>query len=94
MLTKKNGKAFSKPRVFYKCALCGQEHPLKNIQVDHIEPVGPTPGSKLALPSLTWDMFIQRLFCGTENLRTVCKPCHKTKTDKETGERWEAMRAC
>jgi 5-methylcytosine-specific restriction endonuclease McrA len=79
-------------RVFYRCDVCGGEFPAKNIQVDHVQPVGPTPGSKLAPPELTWDTFIGRLFCPAENLKTVCKTCHKKKTDKETAERWEAMK--
>lgn len=76
-------------RVFYKCASCGNEFKMTEIQIDHVTPVGPTPGSKLAESRLTWDMFIAKLFCSPDNLKTVCKPCHKIKTDLETKKRWE-----
>jgi hypothetical protein len=36
---------------------------------------------------LSWDIFIERLFCGIENLQILCSECHKVKTKKETLER-------
>lgn len=86
---KLDGEWSKLPRVYYKCAKCAAQFGMKDIQLDHVEPVGPTPGSKLAPPGLTWDTFIARLFCGPENLQTVCKPCHKVRTDQQTKERWE-----
>lgn len=46
---------------------------MNEVQVDHVKPCG-------ALK--TWDdvtPFIKTLFCGTENLQVLCKPCHKEK---------------
>ena len=63
-------------RVDYACAICGLHFSQKDTQVDHIDPVGSTPGSRMAEPWLTWDMFIDRMFCDLDNLRIVCKPCH------------------
>lgn len=82
-----------KRRGVYECEECGKE--VKKVEIDHLIPVGPTPGSRLAPEGYTWDEFIGRLFCGEENLRALCKECHspKTKKDKEgykTGTRRQA----
>lgn len=89
---KKDGSVSSRPRVFYKCVLCEQEFKQPEIQIDHDPPVGPTPGSKLAPPDLTWDEFISRMFCRPENLKIVCKPCHSRKS-KEDNARLRAANA-
>ena len=89
---KKDGSISSRPRVFYKCVLCEQEFKQTEIQIDHDPPVGPTPGSKLAPPDLTWDEFIGRMFCKPENLKIVCKPCHARKS-KEDNARLRAANA-
>lgn len=63
----------------YLCAVCKKYHPQKQIEVDHI-----TPAGKLScyedLPG-----FVERLFCGKEGLRVVCKDCHReiTRQHKE-----------
>lgn len=87
--TKKDGTRSKLPRVFYKCAACGKRFKQKEIQLDHIVAVGPTPGSKLAPPGYTWDAFIDRLFCSADNLQVVCKPCHALKTKEQTAQRWK-----
>jgi 5-methylcytosine-specific restriction endonuclease McrA len=62
----------------FKCAICKEEFPQKDVQVDHIEPVvDPTKGFK------DWNTFIRRLFCAKKNLQVVCKPCHAIKTKAE-----------
>lgn len=58
----------------YLCAQCKEENSSKDVQVDHVEPIGPTK---------TWDEFIERLFCEKDNLQVLCKPCHKKKTKEE-----------
>ena len=60
----------------YRCQICEAEFTSKNIQVDHIVPIG---------VGRTWDEFIDALFCETENLQAVCIDCHKTKTKQEKG---------
>ncbi len=87
--TKKDGGTPKFPHVWYACASCGARFKQKDVQLDHVIPVGPTPGSKLAPPDMTWDRFIARLFCSPDNLKVVCKPCHKRKTASETKKRWE-----
>lgn len=34
-----------------------------------------------------WDVYIERLFCGPENLRVLCKSCHKKVSKKEMKNR-------
>lgn len=74
-------------RGFYRCACCKEEVPasikdgrkrVKNIHVDHIEPaVDPAKGFT------TWDDFINRLFCESDNLQALCKACHDVKSQEE-----------
>jgi hypothetical protein len=66
----------------YVCAECKHEYPLKEVQIDHIEPVVvPKEGF------VSWDKFIERLYCDKTNLQVLCKPCHKEKTANEKKER-------
>lgn len=89
---KKDGSVSSKPRVFFLCYVCKSERPRKEIDIDHRDPVGPTPGSTLAPPGLSWDTFLGRLFCAAENMATICKTCHRAKTNAETAERFRRLR--
>ena len=66
----------------YKCAKCGEDFPAKEVQVDHIKPVvDPKKGF------ISWDVFIERLYCEQKNFQTLCKSCHRIKTKKETSDR-------
>lgn len=64
----------------YQCMECGEHLTTKEIQVDHIEPVGPTPGSRNATEETTWDVFLDRMFVDPSGLRVLCDPCHKDKS--------------
>ena len=62
----------------YRCASCKGEFVQTQIQVDHVEPVvDPRVGH------VSWDDFINKLFCTEANLAVLCKPCHKEKTSLE-----------
>ncbi len=89
---KKDGTISSKPRIFFECYVCKCEWPRKHITIDHIDPIGPTPGSKLAPPELDWNTFIDRMFCPIENLGTVCDGCHGDKSQRENLARRAAMK--
>jgi 5-methylcytosine-specific restriction endonuclease McrA len=65
----------------FKCAKCKQEFPAKDVTVDHKIPIVGPEGF------VSWDLFIERLFCSIKNLQVLCKPCHAIKTKKETLER-------
>lgn len=74
-------------RGVYECSGCGQHVPatvkvgmkrVKNIFVDHIEPItDPTVGF------VSWDETIERMFCEKDNLQLLCGQCHDEKTMEE-----------
>jgi len=66
---------------FYRCAICQDCFVAKDVHVDHIVPVVGACGFT------SWDDFIERLFCESDNLRVLCKPCHKNVTLSENAER-------
>ena len=77
-------------RGFYLCAGCGEHvtntikqgaKRVKNVFVDHIEPIVPTTGW------ISWDSCIERMFCEADNLQLLCKECHDKKSKEETAER-------
>lgn len=59
----------------YECAKCEEVFPAKEVQVDHIEPIG---------VFTNWTDCINRMFCEADNLQVLCKPCHVIKTNKES----------
>lgn len=66
----------------YKCAMCKAEFVAGDVQVDHIHPVvDPSVGF------ISWDVYIDRMFCELPELQVLCKPCHKIKTDEEKNQR-------
>lgn len=74
-------------RGIYQCASCNTEVPAtkihngkrsNNIFVDHIKPVvDPHKGF------ITWDEYIERLYCEEDNLQVLCKHCHDVKSKQE-----------
>lgn len=75
---KKKNKLTGRLAQHFLCALCGEDFPATQVQVDHIKPVvDPRKGFT------TWDTYIKRLFCSKENFQILCKPCHKQKTKEE-----------
>lgn len=65
----------------YQCNCCKGEFPLKEVQVNHIEPVVPVEGFT------TWDDIIYRMFCEQDGLEVLCVPCHKERTADENQQR-------
>jgi 5-methylcytosine-specific restriction endonuclease McrA len=75
-------------RGYYLCAGCGEEVPastkdekgkrVKNILVDHIDPI-----IDPAVGWVNWDSTIDRMFSEPSNLQALCYDCHKIKTDNE-----------
>ena len=79
---RKTNKKTGKLAMHYKCVKCKKQFVATDVQVDHIFPVvDPKTGF------VSWDLFIDRIFCEIENLQVLCKPCHKIKTDQEKAER-------
>lgn len=82
---KKINKATGRLAQHYLCAMCEQEYTQKDVQVDHIKPVvDPKKGF------VSWDTYIDRMFCEGKNLQVLCKVCHveKTKLEKEISKKY------
>lgn len=71
---KKINQATGRLAQHYRCACCSSEFTAKQVEVDHRINIG---------PGLSWDQFINALFCEKDNLQVLCKPCHKEKTKQE-----------
>ena len=67
----------------YCCAACKKEFVLKDVEVDHRQPVVATVGFK------DYDTYIDRLYCEASNLQVLCKGCHKKKTAADRVKRKE-----
>jgi 5-methylcytosine-specific restriction endonuclease McrA len=75
-------------RVRFVCELCGTKVTNKKICCDHIEPVIPIEGLKKQANGLPdFNQYIDRLFCGPENLQVICEKCHKSKSAEESKAR-------
>ena len=57
----------------YQCSECGGWFKGKETEVDHIEPAGELKSYE-DLPR-----FVENLFCEADNLRVLCKKCHKAR---------------
>ena len=68
----------------YKCAKCGEIIKAKEGQVDHVNPVVPIGINSC---DLSWDDYINNLFCDISNLKFLCKPCHAKKSKEERQQR-------
>ena len=70
----------NKKKIMYECHECNSAFDIKDVQVDHLEPIGRTP-------ELTeydqWGTWLAKLFCDVDRLRVMCKPCHAGKTKDE-----------
>ena len=82
LFTRKTNNNTGKLAQHYKCAECSGLFVATDVQVDHIHPVvDPVKGF------VSWDVYIDRMFCELHGLQVLCKDCHKIKTDKEKLER-------
>lgn len=75
---KKDGTQAAKPRIEVHCQVCNNWVPLKEIDIDHIEPV-----LNPELGFTSWDDFVKRLYCSKDNLQRCCSSCHSQKTQAE-----------
>lgn len=74
------GEAMTNARVergVYKCALCLGHFRNKEIHLDHIDPIVPITGF------VSWDDFINKLFCEASGYQVLCSTCHESKTTTE-----------
>lgn len=75
---RKDGTLAKRPAVWYRCESCRGLFKPENIEADHIAGLPPSPGSRNAAASATWDAFIDELF--NSEMQALCKPCHRSKT--------------
>lgn len=64
----------------YKCCVCGNWFPRKEVEVDHLVPCGSLKN---------WDefrTFAERLFCEVDGLAVRCETCHQAKTNETRKE--------
>lgn len=82
----------SRPRVtkWSKCSSCQIPTPTYLLEIDHIQPIVPVDKS---LESMDWNELVDKIWCEPENLKAVCKECHRSKTKSETKERAMHKRA-
>lgn len=64
-------------RGMYICEACRYIRGKKEVQVDHIHPVGGDG---------CYNTHISLLFCPADNLQVLCKSCHKLKTKKDLSD--------
>jgi 5-methylcytosine-specific restriction endonuclease McrA len=80
-ITSKTGKLLR--RVKFTCEMCGKKDLKRSeCELDHVIPVvKPEEGFK------NLQSFIEGLFCGVENFKLCCIPCHLIKSNFENLER-------
>ncbi len=58
----------------YRCSRCQDIFKMKELQVNHKNPMGRWK---------SWDEYITKLFCEAIELEAVCVPCHKIITKEQ-----------
>lgn len=71
-------------KTWCRCPECGLPEAISNFQLDHISPIVPVDKT---LDDLSTNEIADRVWCERDNLRPICKPCHKIKTRTEGIER-------
>lgn len=83
----KDGSRGKRDAVQYQCNVCKSWVGSTKIEVDHIAPVIEVNEKGF----IDWNMYVERLFCGPDNLQVICDPCHDKKTQDERMRR-QAMK--
>lgn len=68
------------------CTDCGEIIPTYTVDIDHREPLVPLHKS---LDEMSLDELAERMWCELDNLKPVCKDCHKAKSTAENKIRRE-----
>lgn len=75
-----------RPRVksWVLCNVCKKPEAKSYVVVDHIDPVVPL---NKKFESMSFDYFLERMWCDESNLQAICPVCHKEKSKVEMKER-------
>jgi 5-methylcytosine-specific restriction endonuclease McrA len=65
-------------RGIYQCAMCKDQFRVKEIELDHVNPVVNIKTGKTTL-----DEYVERLFPDVEGFQVLCLSCHNVKTTLE-----------
>lgn len=65
----------------YRCVNCKRDFPVKDVAIDHIDPIVPVTGFD------SWDAVISRALCEKDGFQVLCKECHAVKTRRENAQR-------
>lgn len=79
---KKRNKKTNRLAQHYRCNGCKKEFPLREVCVDHIQPVVSTKEG-----FTDFDRYIERMYCSIEGLQVLCKTCHDEKSAEERKKR-------
>jgi len=67
-----------RPCKLHKCECCGELFAQGDLRADHRQPVvDPNVGF------VSWDVFIDRMFCEADGYDAICETCHAKKTAQE-----------
>jgi hypothetical protein len=80
---RKDGSRAKRDSVQYQCNVCKEWVGSTKVDVDHLEPVIEVNEQGF----VDWNTFVERLFCGPENLQVICDLCHDKKTHEERMKR-------
>lgn len=69
-------------RGLYQCNICKEKFKNKDIRLDHIAPIIP-----VSTGFVSWDDYINRLFCDASDMQVLCLTCHESKTNVEKEQR-------
>lgn len=69
-------------RGLYQCNSCKSSFKNKEIRLDHILPIIPVETG-----FISWDDYINRLFCDASSMQVLCLTCHDSKTNIEKEQR-------
>ena len=67
----------------YQCAHCKQWFQEKDIEMDHIIPLGAVCGEGDELRFEEIGPFVERMLVGSDGYVKLCKPCHQVVTNEE-----------
>lgn len=72
----------SRPRVqkWVRCNICKHPEAASYIDIDHILPKIPVDGS---FDEMTFDEYINKVWCDVSNLQALCPDCHNVKSKNE-----------